>query len=165
MIRIYPIDPVPAPRQVNKDRWRPSPRVLRYRAYRDELTIKGLQIPEPFHHMIFILEMSRSWSESKKRSLEGMPHHLTPDRDNLEKAVLDAYFGEDRHIWHGATTKLWGRRGVLLMSDQFIPFHRMGPVNLSHVYNACDQWRVGEAAHRNDSLGLPARVLDMREAG
>jgi Holliday junction resolvase RusA-like endonuclease len=163
MIRLYPIDPISAPRQVQSDRWRSRPAVARYRAYRDELHIKGLQIPEPFHHFVFVLAMAPSWSEAKKQANDGMPHHLKPDRDNLEKAVLDAYFGEDRHIWHGAATKIWGRRGVLLVSDRFVPFHSVGQVNLLHVYEACSRWRVGEQAHNAQSLGLPVATDDMRE--
>ncbi len=146
MIRIYPIDPVSAPRQSRGDRWKPSPRVLRYRAYRDELLVKGLQIPTPFCHMVFVIEMAPSWPERKKAAHEGMPHLLKPDRDNLEKAVLDTAYGEDCHIWNGATTKLWGRRGVLLVSDVFIHFDGQRR-DLSALYLACDRWRVGEAPH------------------
>lgn len=152
MIRLYPVDPIAAPRQTQKDRWRPSPATQRYRAYRDELRIKGLAIPEPFHHFVFVLAMAEGWPERKKADHEGMPHHLKPDRDNLEKAVLDTYFGEDRHIWNGATTKIWGRRGALLVSDQFIPFVGELPVCLHHVYRACEGWRVNEAPHPRAAL-------------
>lgn len=154
MIRLYPVTPSPAPRQVQKDRWRPSPRVLRYRAYRDELTMKGLRIPEPFHHIVFVLPMFETWSAKKKAEHEGRPHQQTPDRDNLEKAVLDTAYGEDCHIWHGATTKLWGRRGVLLVSDTFIHFERMWPVDLTRVYSACNTWRVNEEPHDAGALRL-----------
>lgn len=161
MIRLYPIDPVSAPRQVRKDAWKPSTHVMRYRAYRDELRIKQLQIPEPFHHLVFVLPMSASWSEREKERLEGTPHHLKPDRDNLEKAVLDAYFGEDCHIWNGATTKIWGKRGALLVSDRFIPFHTVGKVYLGHVYEACNRWRVGEPVHQQRALLLIAEHVGL----
>jgi Holliday junction resolvase RusA-like endonuclease len=34
-----------------------------------------------------------------------------PDRDNLEKAFLDALYGEDSHFWNGESTKVWDEEG------------------------------------------------------
>lgn len=156
MIRIYPIDCMGAPRQVQKDKWRPSPQVQRYRAFKDELRIKGLQIPEPFHHMVFVQAMPASWGKSQRLAHEGMPHRQKPDRDNLEKAVLDTYFGEDAHIWNGATTKIWGKVGVLLVSDRWIRFTGER-VDLSRLYRACDGWRTnGPTYTEGELLGLGA---------
>lgn len=144
MIRLYPIDPVPAPRQVRSDAWKPSPRVLRYRAFKDELKIKGLQIPEDFHHFVFVIAMPTSWSQRKTDEHEGRPHRQTPDRDNLEKAVLDAHFGEDCHVWNGQTTKIWGRMGMLLVSDRPLSLHPI-PRPLHHLYERARGWRVNTA--------------------
>lgn len=141
MIRLYPITPVPAPRQVRKDAWKPSPPVLRYRSYRDELRIKGLRIPEEFHHMVFVMPMPPHWSEAKRREHEGRPHRQKPDRDNLEKAVLDCYYGEDCHVWNGQTTKIWGRVGLLLVSDRPLNMHPM-PKPMHHLYDIAATWRV-----------------------
>lgn len=117
MIKIYPIVPVSAPRQVRKDAWDPSAHVQRYRAFRDEVRIRGVQLPRPFHHVIFVMPMPQSWSQNKKRAHDGMPHECKPDRDNLEKALLDSVYGEDSHVWDGRCTKLWGYEGLIIVSD------------------------------------------------
>lgn len=46
---------------------------------------------------------------------------MTPDKDNLEKAVLDAVFENDSHVWDGRVSKLWADRGVLIVSPEPIP--------------------------------------------
>lgn len=126
MIRVYPITPVPAPRQVARDKFNPSASVQRYRAFRDECRLRHVQLPRPFHHVIFILPMSRSWSGKERLRLMGMPHEMRPDRDNLEKALLDAVYGEDCQVWDGRATKLWGPQGMIIVSrenlDITLPF-------------------------------------------
>lgn len=118
MIRVYPICPVPAPRQVNRDKFNPSPGVQRYRAFRDEVRITHVQLPRPFHHVIFILPMPTSWPGKKRTALMGMPHEQKPDRDNLEKALLDSVYGEDCQVWDGRSTKIWGPQGMIIVSRE-----------------------------------------------
>lgn len=154
MIRLYPVTPVSAPRQVRSHAWKPSPPVLRYRAYRDELTIKRLEIPFPFHQLIFVMPMPESWPLNKTNRLEGMPHLQKPDRDNLEKAVLDTAFGEDCQVWNGATLKVWGARGMLLVSDEFLPYSGSTPLRLEECYARAARWRVGDEPFHADELGL-----------
>lgn len=134
MIFVHAITPVSAPRQVGRDAWDPSPHVQRYRAYRDELRARRVHVPEPFHHAIFVLPMPKSWSAKRRLELHGQPHQQKPDRDNLEKALLDACFGEDSHIWDGRTTKLWGERGLLILSAQSIAVTL--PFDLTEYYAA-----------------------------
>lgn len=144
MITVYPVLPVSAPRQVKRDKWNPSDHVKRYRAFRDELRWRGCTIPEPFHHALFVLPIPPSWSLKKQRAREGMPHQQRPDRDNLEKALLDAVYGEDCQVWDGRTTKLWGRRGLVLLSAE--PVGVVLPFDLEPYY---------AAAHECDSTGVP----------
>lgn len=123
MIHVYPITPVPAPRQTRADAFRspPRPPVAAYRAFRDECKLRRVQVPRPFHHVVFVLPMPASWSDTKKRQHCGMPHESKPDRDNLEKALLDSVYGEDSHVWDGRATKLWGYSGLMLISANPIP--------------------------------------------
>lgn len=134
MITVYPVVPISAPRQVHRDLFYPSPHVLRYRAYQDELRLRGLTVPAPFHHFIFVLPVFASWSKKKQVGLEGMPHQQKPDRDNLEKAVLDSACSEDCYVWDGRTTKLWGQRGLLLVAAYPVPVAL--PFDLSPYYAA-----------------------------
>lgn len=106
----WPIVPVSAPRQVRRDSFKPSPHVRRYRAFRDQVRLYRVELP-PCAWLIFELPMPDSWSRAKRARLLGMPHEQKPDRDNLEKALLDAVYAEDSGVWHGMTTKIWARRG------------------------------------------------------
>jgi hypothetical protein len=134
VICVYPITPVPAPRQTRADAYRspPRPPVARFRAYCTELRIRQVQIPDPFHHAVFVLPMARSWNARERAENEGMPHRQKPDRDNLEKALLDGLYGEDSHVWDGRTTKLWGQMGLLILSPRSISITL--PFDLSEYY-------------------------------
>ncbi len=133
-LKILDIRPTPAPRQSRRDRWAPSKAVREYRAFRDHVGYKIQELPEDFFHVVFILPMSESWSEKKKRATCGWPHKLKPDADNQVKALIDAVYRgrEDSHVWNYATTKLWGFTGVIMISDDFIPFYEL-PVNLAEL--------------------------------
>lgn len=140
MIRVYHLTPVPAPRQVRKDAWNPSPAVQRYRAFRDEVQrIHHIQIPRPFHHVIFVLEMPPSWSKAKRLAMEGQLHDQKPDRDNLEKALLDSVYGEDCHVADGRVTKLWGSKDLIIVgSENILPVPLTTPVDLAGFYQQRD---------------------------
>ena len=115
MIRVYQITPVAAPRQTRADRWKQRPAVMKYRAFRDECRIRGVTLPDSGYHITFVLPMPKSWSEKKRKAMDGAPHQQKPDRDNLEKGLLDALFQDDAHVWDGRTTKRWGRTGRIII--------------------------------------------------
>lgn len=110
---IYPIKPCPAPRQVQSDRWNPRPMVLRYRAFRDEVRLRGVKF-ENGDSIIFRIPMPPSWSKKKKIAMNGKPHTQTPDLDNIYKSLADSIFKEDSHIWHlGPMKKIWAYDGSI----------------------------------------------------
>lgn len=154
MIRVYPITPVPAPRQTRADAFKKGremrPEVARYRAFRDEVAVRKVQIPQTFHHIVFVLAVPDSWATSKRIIQEGMPHTSKPDRDNLEKALLDSVLGEDAHVWDGRVTKLWGRRGMVIVSS--VPLVIMPPVDLRGCYRALEA-NVGRTHGIIDGVG------------
>jgi hypothetical protein len=51
------------------------------------------------------------------RSNERSGHQQKPDVDNMIKALMDALYAEDAHIWDLRVTKLWGESGQILISD------------------------------------------------
>lgn len=112
----YQITPTPAPRQVRRDAWNPSPSVQRYRAYRDEIRVLRITMPER-PRLLFLLPMPRSWSARKREQLRGMPHRAKPDADNLTKAIKDATLGEDSQVWDEHATKFWWDHGGLFIAD------------------------------------------------
>ena len=113
--RVYQITPVPKPRQTRSDKWKVRPNVARYRAFCDEVRLRKVTLPESGYHVIFVLPMPKSWSKKKKAEMDGKPHQQTPDKDNLEKALLDALFQDDSHIWDGRVTKRWGQEGQIII--------------------------------------------------
>ena len=116
-IKFYPVVPVSAPRQVRKDKWDPSPHVQKYRAFRDEVRIRGVRVPIEGFHIVFLIPMPKSWPNYKKEKMRYKPHRQKPDKDNLEKALLDALYGEDSFIWTGTVTKLWHDTGGIVVDD------------------------------------------------
>ena len=113
----YKIIPVPKPRQTRSDKWKKRDCVMRYRAFADQVHYSGMTLPECCYHIIFVLPMPASWSKKKKAEMDGKPHRQRPDRDNLEKALLDALYDDDSHIWDGRTTKIWGREGKIIIKE------------------------------------------------
>ncbi|MBG3071584.1 RusA family crossover junction endodeoxyribonuclease, partial [Proteus mirabilis] len=49
--------------------------------------------------------------------MNGKPHQQKPDKDNLEKALLDAIFDDDSRVWDGRVTKVWGKRGQIIIQE------------------------------------------------
>lgn len=115
------INPVPAPRQSERDKFNPSARVKRYRAFCNELRWlhkKQLIVPENVLcvNLTFIMAMPKSWSFKKKADMSGEPHRQTPDIDNLVKAFLDAICEDDKFVPGINACKEWGEIGKIIFS-------------------------------------------------
>ncbi len=115
MKKSYDITPCTKPRQTQRDKWKKRPCVLKYRAFADEVRLKGVQLPEFGYHVTFIIPMPKSWSKKTMAAMNLTPHQQTPDKDNLEKALLDALFEDDCRIWDGRVTKRWGYKGEIIV--------------------------------------------------
>lgn len=105
----YDITPVPAPRQTRSDRWKERDCVMRYRAFKDHVRALGVFIPQPCK-IVFHMPIPKSYSNKKKLSIIGKPHTQKPDLDNLLKALMDAVFEDDGHIWAVCEEKRWADR-------------------------------------------------------
>lgn len=112
-IKLYPVVPVPKPRQTQSDRWKQRPAVMRYRAFCDDLRARKCTFPESGSHVIFHMPMPASWSKKKRAEMLGQPHRQKPDVDNLTKAVLDAVLKDDSGVWDMRTTKIWSDIGCI----------------------------------------------------
>lgn len=115
--KVFLVDPVHAPRQTRKDAWDPRPCVLKYRAFRDEINeqLGDFRLPDANFWIRFLIPVFPSYSPKKKKALIGTHHKNKPDRDNLEKAFIDAIFRDlpedDKIIADGRTTKIWVAEG------------------------------------------------------
>lgn len=105
-----PVAPVPAPRMTRRDKWLTPrrPAVQRYFDYRAVLlaAVGEIKVPDEMH-LVFGFPMPESWSKKKKAAMDGKPHRQRPDRDNCDKAVMDALFEEDGGVWKGSQEKRW----------------------------------------------------------
>nr|WP_255711949.1 RusA family crossover junction endodeoxyribonuclease [Xenorhabdus sp. PB30.3] len=99
------------------DRWRKRKPVLNYYAFKDEIRLNNITLPESHYHITFVIPMPPSWSKKKRTAMNGKPHQQKPDKDNLEKALLDAVFDDDSRVWDGRVTKLWGEKGQIIIRE------------------------------------------------
>lgn len=116
-MKIYPITPIPKPRMTRRDKWHRRKPVLQYFAFKDEVKLHKLTLPESGYHVIFLIPMPKSWSKKKREQMKGQPHQQKPDKDNLEKALLDAIYHEDCRVWDGRSTKLWAEEGAIAIRE------------------------------------------------
>lgn len=112
----YPITPMGAPRMTRADAWRGREVVLRYRAFKDECRMRNVNIPEN-PSITFYMPMPESWSMKKKTSMDGTPHKTKSDLDNLLKALFDAVYKDDAHIWRVTAKKIWSFKGGIKIED------------------------------------------------
>ena len=104
------IEPMGAPRMTQRDRWAKRPCVLRYHAFKDVLRASAAGfIPKDASSVSWkaYFPLTKSWSKKKKSELAGKPHQQKPDRDNIDKAILDSLFKEDSVIAFGTIAKYW----------------------------------------------------------
>ena len=113
----YKITPNTKPRMTRADKWKKRPSVVKYRSYKDQVRAIPVELPECGYHVVFVIPMPKSWSKKKRNKMNGQPHQQTPDKDNLEKGLLDALFSEDSHIWDGRVSKYWGDEGAIIIKQ------------------------------------------------
>lgn len=86
-------------------------------------TVRAIAIPHfpaPFEgpvrtRIVAVFEPPPSWSKRKRAAALAERYHTQkPDRDNLEKAALDALkriaWADDAQVADGSCTKLWGEK-------------------------------------------------------
>ena len=107
---IIKITPMGKPRMTQRDRWKKRPRVLRYNAFKDTLRLSTIgKLPKDPSRLSWIayLPIPASWPKKKKSEMAGKLHRQRPDRDNIDKAILDTLFKEDSGIASGMIEKRW----------------------------------------------------------
>lgn len=112
---VYNIPPVAKPRMTQRDKWAQRPAVMKYRQFCDRVRFAKMELYSCGMQVTFIVPMPESWSKKKREAMNGQPHQQRPDIDNYGKAVLDAVYGEDSHVWDVRFTKLWGQKGQIIV--------------------------------------------------
>ncbi len=113
------IVPVAKPRMTQSDKWKKRPATEKYWKYKDDLKLLCFLCrwqPKDDLDVKFVLPMPNSWSERKKKKMDGQPHKQRPDLDNLIKGFKDALMIEDSnvHTYHNMK-KVWGRNGSIIL--------------------------------------------------
>lgn len=117
------MSPVSKPRMTRKDKREPRDCVINYHDFADQLNLlfAARELPENYL-IVFYFEMPKSWPNKKKIAQDYQPRLSTPDKDNLEKAFLDALFSKyhnpdgiysDSHVWDGRVIKLWAYESAI----------------------------------------------------
>jgi Holliday junction resolvase RusA-like endonuclease len=100
------------PRMTRRDKWKKRDNVLRYREWSDAARQAAGSLPPPEAitrlDWIAVFRPAASWSAQKRLAAMGTLHRQKPDRDNIDKAVLDALFDDDSAVACGTITKIWG---------------------------------------------------------
>lgn len=109
---IIPVTPVAAPRMTQSDKWKKRPCVLKYRAACDIIRLHMKELPEAFS-ITFYLPMPASWSDKKKREMDGKPHKQKIDLDNAVKGFCDAFQKDDSHVHTVTMSKVWACEGSI----------------------------------------------------
>jgi len=110
----FHVEPMGKPRMTKSDKWKKRPVVQRYWAFKDKLNLEkgSFQMPLYNYWIIFYIPMAKSWSLKKKKLHVGNLHQQQkPDKDNLEKAFLDALLDEDHGVADGRVSKVWAPTG------------------------------------------------------
>lgn len=108
----YAVEPCPKPRMTRRDKWAKRPCVMRYRAFKDKVRLRRVELPQPCT-VVFWMPMPKSWAQSVKLAHEGQPHRCKPDLDNLVKGLWDALYANDAALWQVTAEKRWSRTGCI----------------------------------------------------
>lgn len=103
-------EPMGKPRMTQRDKWAKRPVVLRYRAFSDKARASApSNLPDSPIRVDWTayLPMPDSWSSKKKDAHRGQLHQSKPDRDNIDKGILDALWPSDSCIATGTIEKRW----------------------------------------------------------
>lgn len=107
-----PLEPMGKPRMTNRDRWGTNkrPKVQRYHAFRDNFRLLSrgrLTQSITLLSWVAFFPIPKSYSKKKKIMYAGRPHYQKPDRDNIDKAILDCLEFDDKQIYGGEIYKFW----------------------------------------------------------
>ena len=111
-ITLNNVKPMGKPRMTRQDKWKKRPKVIRYRAFSNALRFAAGELPpaELIEDLSWVATFAfpKSYSKKKRAALMGQLHRNVPDRDNIDKGILDSLFAQDSAIAKGTIEKRWG---------------------------------------------------------
>jgi Holliday junction resolvase RusA-like endonuclease len=126
---LFDIVPISAPRMTQSDKWKLDPNhpdinkrqrvvIKNYFAYKKTLKMQAKILEynvSPCLDILFLMPMPNSWSNKKKKEMNGLPCKVKPDTDNLVKAFKDALCENDSFIWREISEKRWAYFGSIIV--------------------------------------------------
>lgn len=107
-----PGNPIGAPRMTRADAWKGRECVLKYWKWKDAAREAAGDLPpvDKIESVSWVAVFSppASWPKKRRQAVLGTLHRSKPDRDNIDKALLDALFPQDQGIAAGSIEKRWG---------------------------------------------------------
>lgn len=117
-----PITPVAKPRMTRQDKWKKRAATTAYWSFKDDLVVScseaGYQLDNKLY-AVFFIEMPKSWSEKKKKLMDGAKHEAKPDADNFLKGIMDCLKSDgDSMITPACGHKIWCRESKIVFFDR-----------------------------------------------
>lgn len=114
-------------RMVSSDRWKIPKGIARkcvydYLLFADELRLacSGFTLADSFA-IRFYFAMPESWSEKKRKEMNGKPHQVKPDIDNSIKSVLDILRPKnDQEICSLMAMKVWSSTSCIVIENRLL---------------------------------------------
>ena len=118
-----------AVRMTQSDKWKtnpnhPNPKYRQRKAvaeyFKFKTTIEYQKLSMKYElgntlDILFAIPMPDTWSEKKKKAMNGKPCLVKPDIDNLVKAFVDACKKNDSDVWWVKAEKRWARLGSVVV--------------------------------------------------
>lgn len=115
------------PRMTRQDKWKKRPATTAYWAFKDELTLLCNQVGYCLGkrlYVVFCVEMPQSWSEKKKKLMDGSVHEAKPDADNFLKGISDCLKSDgDSMITPMCGHKIWARESSIIFFDTLMEWY------------------------------------------
>ena len=119
----FGVTPMGKPRMTQRDKWLNPPRVpiTKYRLVKQGIEAYALMhkfVLKDEVNVIFVMPMPSSWSNKKRLTMNGKPHQIKPDIDNMLKAVFDVLCPQGDQMIHSVVAKkIWGDEGKIIFID------------------------------------------------
>jgi Holliday junction resolvase RusA-like endonuclease len=126
---LFDVIPIGAPRLTQSDKWKTNPdhpdpnkrqrkAVTQYFAFKNTILSQAAQLKFEMGKTLdalYLIPMPHSWSEKKKKRMNGLPCEVQPDTDNITKAIKDTLRKNDSDIWYEKAEKRWAYNGSIII--------------------------------------------------
>ena len=118
---VYYGDIVAKPRMTQSDKWKKRKCTSKYWRFKDELLLNSnscqFVLSDAFEVFVFI-QMPKTWSLKKKKTMNLTKHNNKPDADNILKSINDVFGKNDQARWSNTIHKFWSEESFLIITNK-----------------------------------------------